>query len=402
MAITRKKPLSNSSRQESAVMTTREKNFRCKDCQKSFLHRTNLLCHRKFHAMKRLENGHYVNFSSQYRKESSCSSTMLPSPVPMTVGWTSCSSTILPSFVSMTTGSPCCSSTILPSFVSMTTESPSCSSEILPLSVSMTTGWPSYLNSNACAVETTHSSLPYDDDIQEVSLTPNLTENGVLSFCSNTIDKSVENDKCFRNVNIQDSHYKPTATDVAETHALPSFTVNSGSIECSGTREFPDKSKHQRTLHLPKTPDSCVFSLENIKSFEESEIKITFEEQNRNNLAYSHMLDLYATAPEDTESFKVTGAFQTPKSHDVTRPNMCESNSNSFSRTSADIEGLDGEESAIQKSLQELEQTGHKTVFHRTLRSNWSKLVTDKISAFAFSKALKGHQCSSSFLHCQS
>ncbi|XP_076339497.1 uncharacterized protein LOC143240630 [Tachypleus tridentatus] len=387
MAITRKKPLSNSSRPDSAVMTSREKNFRCKDCQKSFLHRTNLLCHRKCHAMKRFENGNYVNLAFQRRKESSCSPTMVSSPMSMTIGWTSCSSTVLPSFVSMATGSP------------------TCSSGILPLSVSMTTGWPSYLNSNTCAVGTTHSSLLYDDAVREVSSTQDITENGVLSSCAKPINKSVASDKCFRNVNVQDSHFTPTAEDVVETHALPSFTVNSDSIECLGAREFPDKSKHQRPLHPPKTlamADSCVLSLENINSFEESEIKITMEEQTRNNLAYSHMMDLYATSPEDAESFKVNGAPQTPKSREVTKSNMCESSFNSFSRTSADVDGLEGEESAIQKSLQELEQTGHKTVFHRTLRSNWSKLVTDKISAFAFSKALKGHQCSSSFLHCQS
>ncbi|XP_076369406.1 uncharacterized protein LOC143256275 [Tachypleus tridentatus] len=48
----------------------------------------------------------------------------------------------------------------------------------------------------------------------------------------------------------------------------------------------------------------------------------------------------------------------------------------------------------VVETCQELEETGHKNVFHLTLRNNWSKLVTDKISALVFSLALKGHhQC---------
>lgn len=36
----------------------------------------------------------------------------------------------------------------------------------------------------------------------------------------------------------------------------------------------------------------------------------------------------------------------------------------------------------------------HKNAFHLDLRNKWSKLVTNKISALAFQRSLRGHKCS--------
>lgn len=47
-------------------------------------------------------------------------------------------------------------------------------------------------------------------------------------------------------------------------------------------------------------------------------------------------------------------------------------------------------------NLEQEVKKGHKNNFHRNLRNNWSKLVTDKISVLAFVRALQGHQCQSS------
>ncbi|XP_013787303.1 uncharacterized protein LOC106471259 [Limulus polyphemus] len=141
------------------------------------------------------------------------------------------------------------------------------------------------------------------------------------------------------------------------------------SFRCNGCQKsFLDQAKliRHKKLTLVSVPDRCG----------RCELKLS-SNSNEDNLYISPVMSPFL------------------RRHAIVTRNVSPKREQVFSGYPEDgIKSNDENEGEVAETCQELEETGHKNVFHLTLRNNWSKLVTDKISALVFSLALKGHhQC---------
>ncbi|XP_022238135.1 uncharacterized protein LOC111085131 [Limulus polyphemus] len=338
MAITRKRPMNKYHSPNSVVTASRKENFRCKDCQKSFLYRSNLLCHRKLHVIRRINSGHQLSDSFRHKKNSD-----------------------------------------------------SDNQEITSSNFTKRTVWRSFSYSNPDTQKTTNSILFNNALNEERTRLFHSNEPKMLSFHLNEIGKCFERDKVLNDLKPQEPNN--------DTGVVSSFSYTSANAKCLQVTEL----FRNPTVQHQKTPGASkydVFSLSDIRSFTNSKLQKPTFKTGTTSMANYDSSSLYSGDIDRSKS----GTFsKTPESQ--VKPRCSKTSyiqTPSFPRISEDIVTFGNKKTLCESVIQELEETGYKTVFHRTLRSNWSKLVTNKISTLVFSKTLKGHQCSLSCLHRQS